>query len=47
MAPVTGCKFPRLQLRGSAGFSPASLLIHAEEDARTKETEKEQMVREI
>jgi len=24
--PVTGCEFPRLQLRGSAGFSPASLL---------------------
>src|SRR5277367_351734 len=23
--PVTGCGFPRLQLRGSAGFSPASL----------------------
>jgi hypothetical protein len=35
---VTGCEFPRLQLRGSAGFSPASLL---NEDARTKEVEKE------
>jgi len=24
---VTGCQFPRLQLRGSAGFSPASRLV--------------------
>jgi hypothetical protein len=45
--PVTDCEFPRLQLRGSAGFSPASLFIRTEEirsdkDARTKEVEKEQ-----
>ena len=42
---MTGCEFPRLQLRGSAGFSPASLLIRLtnqiDEDARTKEVEKE------
>jgi hypothetical protein len=38
---VTDCEFPRLQLRGSAGFSPASLLISIDEDARTKEVEKE------
>jgi|ERR1700722_4731530 len=34
--------FPRLQLRGSAGFSPASLLINADEGARTKYFGKEQ-----
>jgi hypothetical protein len=28
-------------LRGSAGFSPASLLTAGDEDARTKEVEKE------
>jgi len=28
--------FPRLQLRGSAGFSPASLLVTDNEVARTK-----------
>jgi len=39
---VTDCEFPRLQLRGSAGFSPASLLTSGDEDARTKEVEKEQ-----
>jgi hypothetical protein len=39
---VTGCEFPRIQLRGSAGFSPASLLTFVDEDARTKEVEKEQ-----
>jgi hypothetical protein len=38
---VTDCEFPRLQLRGSAGFSPASLLIAIDEDARTKEVEKD------
>jgi len=43
---VTDCEFPRLQLRGSAGFSPASLLIRTDEirsdkDARTKEVVKE------
>ena len=38
---MTACEFPRLQLRGSAGFSPASLLISVDEDARTKEVEKE------
>jgi len=38
---VTDCEFPRLQLRGSAGFSPASLLTVVDEDARTKEVEKE------
>jgi hypothetical protein len=38
---VAGCKFPRLQLRGSAGFSPASLLVKANEDAQTKEVVKE------
>jgi hypothetical protein len=38
---VTDGEFPRLQLRGSAGFSPASLLISVDEDARTKEVEKE------
>jgi hypothetical protein len=47
VTPVTGCEFPRLQLRGSAGFSPASLLIRTDEirsdkDARTKEVVKEQ-----
>jgi hypothetical protein len=35
--PSDRLQFPRLQLRGSAGFSPASLLLNAEEDARTKE----------
>jgi hypothetical protein len=39
--PVTDCEFPRIQLRGSAGFSPASLLTFVGEDARTKEVEKE------
>ena len=39
---MTDCEFPRIQLRGSAGFSPASLLILFDEDARTKEIEKEQ-----
>jgi hypothetical protein len=39
---VTDCEFPRLQLRGSAGFSPASPLTAGDEDARTKEVEKEQ-----
>ena len=43
---MSDCEFPRLQLRGSAGFSPASLLIRTDEirsdkDARTKEVEKE------
>jgi hypothetical protein len=38
---VTDGEFPRLQLRGSAGFSPASLLTSVDEDARTKEVEKE------
>ena len=43
---MTGCEFPRLQLRGSAGFSPASLLIRTDEirsdkDTRTKEVVKE------
>jgi hypothetical protein len=37
---VTACEFPRLQLRGSAGFSPASLLISVDEDARTKQLRK-------
>src|SRR5580698_5053056 len=37
IAPSDWLPFPRLQLRGSAGFSPASLLINADEDARTKE----------
>jgi hypothetical protein len=41
VAPVAGCKFPRLQLRGSAGFSPASHLI-IDKDAQTKEVVKEQ-----
>jgi hypothetical protein len=49
---VTDREFPRLQLRGSAGFSPASLLISPDpvnvdpvdpdKNARTKEVEKEQ-----
>ena len=39
--PVTGCEFPRLQLRGSAGFPPASLPISSMRNARTKEVEKE------
>jgi len=39
--PVAGCKFPRLQLRGSAGFSPASLPVKADKDAQTKEVVKE------
>ena len=38
---MTGCEFPRLQLRGSAGFPPASLLTAIDENARTKEIEKE------
>jgi hypothetical protein len=38
---VAGCKFPRLQLRGSAGFSPASLPVKADKDAQTKEVVKE------
>jgi hypothetical protein len=38
---VTDGEFPRLQLRGSAGFSPASLLTSLDEDARTKEVVKE------
>jgi hypothetical protein len=38
---VTDGEFPRLQLRDSAGFSPASLLTSVGEDARTKEVEKE------
>jgi hypothetical protein len=46
---VADCKFPRLQLRGSAGISPASLLVSGDEDAQTKEVGKElnQMVGKI
>jgi hypothetical protein len=37
---VTDCEFPRIQLRGSAGFSPASLLTFVGEDARTNKLRK-------
>jgi hypothetical protein len=37
-------QFPRLQLRGSAGFSPASLPHHGDKDARTKYVVKEPKV---
>jgi hypothetical protein len=40
--PSDWLPFPRLQLRGSAGFSPASLLIIPDEGARTKCFGKEQ-----
>ena len=40
--PSDRLRFPRLQLRGSAGFSPASLLVRNDEGARTKEVVKEQ-----
>src|ERR1700730_8456616 len=35
-------QFPRLQLRGSAGFSPASLSSPSGEDARSERHHKEQ-----
>jgi len=38
--PVADRYFPRLQLRGSAGFSPASLLVSDDEDARTNNCER-------
>jgi hypothetical protein len=38
--PSGRLQFPRIQLRGSAGFSPASLLIPGDEDARTKVCER-------
>jgi hypothetical protein len=47
---VAGGKFPRLQLRGSAGLAPASLPVSDDRSARTKEVVKEQrlnLVREI
>ena len=37
---MTGRPCPRLQLRGSAGFSPASLPVRGDEGARTKELAK-------
>jgi hypothetical protein len=40
--PVADLRLPRLQLRGSAGFSPASLLVRMTKGARTKEFVKEQ-----
>jgi hypothetical protein len=38
---VAGCKFPRSQLRGSAGFSPASLSLPSGKDAHTERILKE------
>src|SRR5271154_499650 len=40
--PATGCRFPRLQLRGSAGFSPASHLVVLTRLREPNDVEKEQ-----
>ena len=39
---MTGCQFPRLQLRGSAGFSPASHLVVRTRVREPNDIEKEQ-----
>ena len=45
--PSGRLQFPRLQLRGSAGFAPASLLVKRDEDARTKNVKEQTTAGEI